>query len=53
MLQTLLGATKGVSDQDVTLDDVLPNPADSQDQLDEISLGLSDEGVKIKMVCIQ
>ncbi|CAB3984199.1 Hypothetical predicted protein [Paramuricea clavata] len=47
ILQVLLGATKGVSGQDM-LDDVLPKPIDSPEELEEMSAGLSDEDVRKK-----
>jgi hypothetical protein len=49
ILQVLLGATKGVGGQDM-LDDVLPKPIDSPEELEEMSAGLSDEDVRKKKV---
>ena len=47
ILQVLLGAAKGVGGQDM-LEDVLPKPIDSPEELEKMSAGLSDEEIKKK-----
>ena len=49
ILQVLLGAAKGVGGQDM-LEDVLPKPIDSPEELEKMSAGLSDEEIKKKTV---
>ena len=49
MLQVLLGAAKGVGGQDM-LEDVLPKPNDTCEELEEMSAGLSDNDVRKKTV---
>ena len=45
----VLGATKGVAGHDM-LEDVLPKPTDSPEELEKMSAGLSDEDVRKKTV---
>ena len=47
ILQVLLGATKGVAGHDM-LEDVLPKPIDSPEELEKMSACLSDEDVRKK-----
>ena len=49
ILQVLLGVAKGVGGQDM-LEDVLPKPIDTWQELEEMSAGLSDNDVRKKTV---
>lgn len=49
ILRVLLSATRGVGGNDM-LEDILPKPMDSVEELEELSARLADEDIRKKMV---